>query len=85
MFVGGHWGIGVQEAEDRLVWAKQQAAIQALKQYLKLQGYSKAEINYFVQENMAIAKIRHKKDLWKLRNRPEKLLEAIKTDKRLEE
>lgn len=48
---------------------------------MKLQGYSKAEINCFMLENKAIAKIRHEKDLWKLKNKPEKLLEAIKTDK----
>lgn len=35
-----HWGIDIKEAEDRLVFEKQQAAIRSLKQYLKLQGYS---------------------------------------------
>lgn len=30
--VGEHWGIGLQEAEERLIFEKQQAAIRSLKQ-----------------------------------------------------
>lgn len=30
-----HWGISHQDAEDRLVWEKQQAVIRSLRQYLK--------------------------------------------------
>ncbi len=49
-----HWGIDIKEAEDRLVFEKQQAAIRSLKQYLKLQGYSQKESENFFRETQAI-------------------------------
>lgn len=79
--VSEHWGISYQEAEDRLVWEKQQAAIRSLKQYLKLQGYSTIDINNYIRNNNALIKIRHDKDLWKLKDNPEKLIKAIEAKK----
>lgn len=72
-----HWGIAMEDAEERLVWTKQQAAIFSLKQYLKLQGYTENEIKSFMIEHEASIKIRHDKDLWKLKNNPEKLFKVI--------
>ena len=72
-----HWGIDLKEAEDRLVFEKQQAAIRSLKQYLKLQGYSQKESVNFFRETQAIFKIKHNNDLWKLKENPEKLYKSI--------
>lgn len=73
--VSEHWGISYQEAEDRLVWEKQQATIRALKQYLKLQGYSGIDIDSFMRKSNV--RIRHEKELWKLKDAPEKLFKAL--------
>lgn len=79
--VSEHWGISYQQAEDRLVWEKQQATIRSLKQYLKLQGYSTTDINYYIRDNNISIKVRHDKDLWKLKDNPEKLLKMIEAKK----
>ena len=79
--VSEHWGLTFEEAEGRLIWEKQQATIQSLQQYLRLQGYSAREINTFMRDNTATTKIRHNKDLWKLKNTPEKLIKALQSKK----
>lgn len=76
--VSEHWGISYQEAEDRLVWEKQQATIRALKQYLKLQGYSGIDIDSFMRKSNV--RIRHEKELWKLKDAPEKLFKALQSN-----
>lgn len=76
--VSEHWGISYQEAEDRLVWEKQQATIRALKQYLKLQGYSGIDIDSFMRKSNM--RIRHEKELWKLKDAPEKLFKALQSN-----
>ena len=75
-----HWGISHQYAEDRLVWEKQQAAIRSLRQYLKLQGYSSLDIKEFMSESKALVRIRHEKDLWKLKDAPEKLFKTLQSN-----
>lgn len=75
-----HWGISYQEAEDRLVWEKQQAAIRSLCQYLKLQGFSSFDITNFIMKNKASIRIRHEKDLWKLKDAPEKLFKILQSN-----
>ena len=72
-----HWGISTQEAEERLVFEKQNAAIRSLKQYLKLQNYSQHDIETFFYENRASIKIRKEKELWTLKDSPEKLYKAV--------
>lgn len=79
--VSEHWGLTLNDAEDRLIWEKQQATIRSLKQHLRLQGYSAGEIETFMRDNMATTQIRHNKDLWKLKNTPEKLVKAIQSKK----
>lgn len=74
-----HWGLSHQDAEDRLVWEKQQAAIRSLRQYLKLQGYSSLDIKDFMSESKASIRIRHEKDLWKLKDAPEKLFKTLQS------
>ena len=73
-----HWGIPIQEVEDRLVWEKQQATIRSLKQYLRLQGKTITEINTFIIEEKVSIKVRYHTELWKLKNNPEKLMKELK-------
>ena len=75
------WGITAQETEDRLIYEKSQATIRALRQYLKLQGFSTLEIGEFMKLNRVSFKIRHEKELWKLRNDPKKLMKAVQENK----
>lgn len=79
--VSEHWGLALNDAEERLIREKQQATIRSLKQHLRLQGYSAREIEIFMRDNMATTQIRHNKDLWKLKNTPEKLVKAIQSKK----
>lgn len=75
--VSEQWGIRIEEVEDRLVWEKSQSAVRYLKQYLKLQGFTKSEIVQFMKTNRAIFKIGHNKELWGLRRTPQKLMKAV--------
>ena len=75
--VNAHWGIDQHEVSDRLIFEKQQATIRSLEKYLKLQGYSKNEMREFMKKENAKDKIRHNKDLWQLKDKPEKLMNAI--------
>ena len=76
--VSDHWGISSECVGKRLVWEKQRAPVRAIRQYLKLQGYSSLEIDSFLQEKIDLLKLRHSNDLWKLKDDPEKLIKAIK-------
>jgi hypothetical protein len=76
-----YWGINRDEAEERLVFEKSQAAIRELKWFLKVQGYSVIEIDQFMRSNNASIKIRHNNELWKLRRKPEKLMKAVQDSK----
>lgn len=78
--VSEHWGVSYLESEDRLVFEKQQATIRFLKQYLKLQGYSTADINDYIRDNNISIIIRHDRELWKLKDNPEKLIKIIQTN-----
>lgn len=79
--VSEHWGLTVKDVEERLVWEKQQATIRSLQQYLRLQGYSSTDIKNFMQETKAAIYIKRDKDLWKLKNSPDKLIKAIQSKK----
>ena len=72
-----HWGMQKAEAEERLLYEKSQAAIRSLKHYLKMQGYSKAEVQQFMFSNNACIKIRNSKELWKLKNDPKQLMKVV--------
>lgn len=76
-----YWGINRDEAENRLVYEKCQAAIRELERYLKMQGFSAIEINQFMKSNNASIKIRHSNELWKLRRKPEKLMKEVQGSK----
>ena len=76
--VSEYWGISYQETEEHLVWEKQQATIRSLKQYLKLQGYSGIDIDSFMRKSNV--RIRHEKELWKLKDAPEKLFKALQSN-----
>ncbi|HHX60616.1 MAG TPA: hypothetical protein GX707_07875 [Epulopiscium sp.] len=76
-----YWGINKDEAEERIVYEKSQAAIRELERYLKMQGFTAIEINQFMKSNKASIKIRHNNELWKLRRTPEKLMKAVQDSK----
>ena len=78
--VSEQWGLPIEEIEDRLIWEKHEVAIRALRQYLKLQGYSPSEIRQFMQSNSALTKIRENRELWKLRNNPQKLMKVVQEE-----
>ena len=75
--VSEQWGLKISEIEDRIVWEKEKATLQALKQYLRLQGYSDLEIEQFMKASNAGIKIRHEHELLRLKEAPQKLMEAI--------
>ena len=76
-----HWGMQKSETEERLLYEKSQAAIRSLKYYLKMQGFSKAEVQQFMFSNNACIKIRRSKELWKLKNDPKKLMKVVVENK----
>ena len=71
------WSMDENDIIGRLLFVRRTDAIECLKRYLKLQGYSESEVKDFMSKNMATVKIRHEKDLWKLRKNPEKLMKAV--------
>ena len=76
-----HWGMQKAEAEERLLYEKSQAAIRSLKHYLKMQGFSKEEVQQFMLSNNACIKIKRDKELWKLKNDPKKLMKVVVENK----
>lgn len=75
------WNIPRQEAEDRLLDEKEQAVARNLERYMKRQGYKKREINDFFQMNQVLIRIKRNKDLWKLKDNPERLFKIIQGHK----
>ena len=69
------------EAEERLLYEKSQAAIRSLCHYLKMQGFSKAEVQQFMFSNNACIKIRRNKEFWKLKKDPKKLMKLVVENK----
>ncbi len=76
-----YWGINRDEAEERLVHEKKQAAIRELERFLKMRGFSAIEIKQFMKSNNALIKIKHNNELWELRRKPEKLMKAVQDSK----
>ena len=76
-----HWGMQKAEAEERLLCEKSQAAIRSLRHYLKMQGFSKVEVQQFMFSNNAYIKIKCNKELWKLKNDPKKLMKSVVENK----
>lgn len=74
-----YWGIPMNEAEDRLLFEKSESVIRALRHYLKMQGYSQSDIQHFMITNKAIIKIKHDRELWKMKDNPEKLFKAVQS------
>lgn len=75
-----HWGITMEEAENRLIFEKSQSVVRTLRHFLKMQGYSQQEIQHFMLTTKAMQKIRHDKELWKMKDNPEKLFKAVQKD-----
>lgn len=75
------WGINKSEAESRIIYEKSQATIREVKHYLKMQGWSDIRIKDFMKLNRVSIKIRHNNELWKLRRRPEKLIQEVQKEK----
>lgn len=76
-----YWKIPRQEAANLLINEKKQAVIRNLRQYMKLQGYEMCEINDFFQMNQVLIRIKRNKDLWKLKDNPERLFKIIQGHK----
>lgn len=74
-----YWRIESGDAEQRLMYEKQQAPIRELSTYLRRQGYSDADIRSFMISTGAGVKISHDRELWKLRRHPAKLMEQIQS------
>ena len=72
-----HWGIKKTEAEDRLLYEKSQSTIRSLKHYLKMQGFSKSEVQQFMLSNNVCIKVKKNRELWKLKNNPKKLMKTV--------
>jgi hypothetical protein len=72
------WELVREEVEDRLIYEKIQAPKRNLEKYLKLQGYTSSEIDKLWNDYNIGIKIRHNKELWKLKDTPEKLLNEVK-------
>ncbi len=75
------WGINKNEAESRIIYEKSKATIRELEYYLKMQGWDASKINQFMKSNMVRIKIRHNNELWKLRRKPEKLMQEVQKPK----
>lgn len=75
------WGINKSEAESRIIYEKSQATIREVKHCLKMQGWSDIRIKDFMKLNRVSIKIRHNNELWKLRRRPEKLIQEVQKEK----
>ena len=75
-----YWGIPMTEAEDRLLFEKSESVIRALRHYLKMQGYSQSDIKHFMFTNRARIKIKHDRELWKMKDNPEKLFKIVQKD-----
>ena len=75
-----YWGIPMNEAEDRLLYEKSDSVIRALRHYLKMQGYSQSDIQHFMITSRSIIKIRHDRELWEMKDNPEKLFKAVQKD-----
>lgn len=72
------WGINKEEAENRLLSEKIEAPVRALKEHLRLKGYSNSEIDDFIKSHQVKIKVRHEKELWELRRKPDKLLKILR-------
>lgn len=80
--VNKHWGINREEIADRLIAEKSDAVIRSLKEYMKLHGYTKGEIEEFIKCNQLTIKVRREKELWKFKNAPQKLVDMFENKKR---
>lgn len=76
--VNKYWRIDIAEVEEGLVWEKSQAPIRSLEQYLRREGLSRREIDDFMMKSHARAIIERNRDLWKLKDNPEKLFNLLK-------
>lgn len=73
-----YWGITYEEAEQRLLFEKSQSTIRELERYMKLQGFTEKDIRLFFKENKVASQVRHNRELWELRRKPDKLMQRVK-------
>lgn len=45
-----------------------------------MQGYSQSDIQHFMITSKAIKKIKHNRELWKMKDNPEKLFKVVQKD-----
>lgn len=72
-----YWGMASPEVKERLLEEKYRSVKDALRDYLEMEGYNESEIRQFMRENRVSKKIHENRELWKLKNNPEKLIKAL--------
>ena len=77
-----YWGINREEAIDRIAFEKNHVPLQEIREYLKLQGMTKQEVQSFMLKNNVVLKMKEKPELRELRFNPKKLVEAVKEGKK---
>lgn len=72
-----YWGMASPEVKECLLEEKYRSVKDALRDYLEMEGYDESEIRQFMRENRVSKKIHENRELWKLKNNPEKLIKAL--------
>lgn len=73
-----YWRIPRDDAIERLFYEKSQAPLRELKLFLKMRGLSSKEIQKFMISNNVLMKLKKNPELRELRQKPDKLMKAVK-------
>lgn len=76
-----YWELDEEQIIKRLVFVKEQAVLDSLALYMQCQGFSDAQIGEFISVHKVRNKVKTDKELWKLKNKPEKLYESVQNNK----
>ena len=76
-----YWELDEEQIIKRLVFVKEQAVLDSLALYMQCQGFSDAQIGEFISVHKVRNKVNTDKELWKLKNKPEKLYESVQNNK----
>ena len=76
-----HWELDEEQIIKRLVFVKEQAVLDSLALYMQCQGFSDAQIGEFMSVHKVRNKVKTDRELWKLKNKPEKLYESVQNNK----
>ena len=76
-----YWGLDDRQIIKRLVEIKEQTVLEVLERYMQCRGFSDAQISEFMRINKVSNKVKSDSELWKLKNKPEKLYDIVQTNK----